>query len=169
MITLTAVISFTRQRKYVIRVQHSFSNLFYFSHKVSSSDAIVVVVVLNLPIRDKMWRYSKETARALYTVRPRNAVWLPSIFQYAPNSCITRIIIIIIKCIYIAQNRVMQLMQSHCKQKCLQFISECFDWNVWGSKVSRKTVPCPRSLYGETAVAVIRPGLWNLIDWLSKA
>jgi len=40
-------------------------------------------------------------------------------------------------------------------------MSECFDWNVWGSKVSRKTVPCPRSLYGETAVAVIRPGSWN--------
>ena len=51
--------------------------------------------------------------------------------------------------------------QSHCKQKCLQFMSECFDWNVWGSKVSRKTVPCSRSLYGETAVAVIRPGSWN--------
>ena len=51
--------------------------------------------------------------------------------------------------------------QSHCKQKCLQFMSECVDCNVWGSKVSRKTVPCPRSLYGETAVAVIRPGSWN--------
>ena len=51
--------------------------------------------------------------------------------------------------------------QSHCKQKCLQFMSECFDSNVWGSKISRKTVPCPRTLYGETAAAVIRPGSWN--------
>jgi len=40
-------------------------------------------------------------------------------------------------------------------------MSECFDWYVWGSKVSRKTVPFLRSLYGETAVAVIRPGSWN--------
>ena len=51
--------------------------------------------------------------------------------------------------------------QSHCKPECLQFMSECFDWNVWGSKVSRKTVPCSTSLYGETAVAVIRPASWN--------
>jgi len=34
-------------------------------------------------------------------------------------------------------------------------MSECFNWNVWCSKVSRKTVPCPRSLYSETAVAVM--------------
>ena len=56
----------------------------------------------------------------------------------------------------------MHWIDSHTANKnCLQFMSECFDWNVWGSKVSRKTVPCPRSLYGETAVAVIRPGLCN--------
>ena len=42
--------------------------------------------------------------------------------------------------------------QSHCKQKCLQFMSECFDWNVWGLKVSRKTVPCLRSLYSVKCV-----------------
>ena len=58
----------------------------------------------------------------------------------------------------------MQLMRridSHTENKNVFSMSECFDWNVWGSKVSRKTVPCSRSLYGETAVAVIRPGSWN--------
>ena len=51
--------------------------------------------------------------------------------------------------------------QLHCKQKWLQFISECFDYYVWGSEVSRKTVPRPRSLYCETAIAIIRSGSWN--------
>jgi len=60
--------------------------------------------------------------------------------------------------------------QSHCKQKCIQFMSESFDWNVWGSKVSRKTVPCPRSLHSETAVAVIRLAccVWGTSSCLVK-
>ena len=48
--------------------------------------------------------------------------------------------------------------QLRCEQECLQFVSERFESDAWSSSFSRETVPYSRSLYGETAVAVLCPG-----------
>ena len=75
------------------------------------------------------------------------------------------VIIIIIKSIYIAQSRYKAANalyeQLHVEQKCLQFVPERCQCNVWCSQCSRKTVPYTRSLDGETAVAVVCSGAWN--------
>jgi len=63
------------------------------------------------------------------------------------------IIIIIIKSIYIAQSRWKAANalyeQLHVEQKCLQFVPERCQCNVWCSQCSRKTVPyiCVLQLY----------------------
>ena len=60
---------------------------------------------------------------------------------------------------YIAANVLYE--QLHVEKKCLKFVSEHCQSNVWCSQCRRKTVPYTRSLDCETAVAIVCSGAWN--------
>ena len=48
--------------------------------------------------------------------------------------------------------------QLRSEKECLQFVSERFESDVGRSQFNRETVPYSMSLYGEIAVAILRPG-----------
>ena len=47
------------------------------------------------------------------------------------------------------------------EQECLKSVTERRQRNVWCTQFNRKTVPHPRSLDSEAAVAVVCSGAWN--------
>jgi len=94
------------------------------------------------------------TTRTVKDVQSSGQITIPTLGLLTARIII--IIITIIKSIYIAQKSLESCKcayeQLHVEQKCLQFVPERCQCNVWCSQCSRKTVPYTRSLDGETAV-----------------